>query len=34
VLADIALDGQPHQDTAALHRELTACPSGDVAATA
>jgi DNA-binding SARP family transcriptional activator len=23
VLADIALDGQPHQDTAALHRELT-----------
>jgi DNA-binding SARP family transcriptional activator len=29
VLADIALDGQPHQDTAALHRELTACPSGD-----
>jgi DNA-binding SARP family transcriptional activator len=33
-LADIALDGQPHQDTAALHRELTACPSGDVAATA
>jgi DNA-binding SARP family transcriptional activator len=33
-LADIALDGQPHQDTAALHRELTAYPSGDVAATA
>ena len=32
VLADIALDGQPHQDTAALHRELTACPSGDVPA--
>ena len=31
-LADIALDGQPHQDTAALHRELTACPSGDVSA--
>jgi DNA-binding SARP family transcriptional activator len=29
VVADIALDGQPHQDTAALHRELTACPSGD-----
>jgi DNA-binding SARP family transcriptional activator len=29
VLADIALDGQPHQDTAALHHELTACPSGD-----
>lgn len=29
VLADIALDGRPHQDTAALHRELTACPSGD-----
>jgi DNA-binding SARP family transcriptional activator len=29
VLADIALDGQPHQDTAALHRELTACASGD-----
>jgi DNA-binding SARP family transcriptional activator len=27
VLADIALDGQPQQDTAALHRELTACPS-------
>jgi DNA-binding SARP family transcriptional activator len=23
VLADVALDGQPHQDTAALHRELT-----------
>src|SRR5580704_9893712 len=32
VLADIALDGQPHQDTAALHRELTASPSGDVSA--
>src|ERR1700733_7858150 len=32
VLADIALDGQPHQDTAALHRELTACPSGDASA--
>lgn len=32
VLADIALDGQPHQDTAALHRELTACPSGDAVA--
>jgi DNA-binding SARP family transcriptional activator len=32
VLADIALDGQPHQDTAALHRELTECPSGDVSA--
>jgi DNA-binding SARP family transcriptional activator len=32
VLADIALDGRPHQDTAALHRELTACPSGDVIA--
>jgi DNA-binding SARP family transcriptional activator len=29
VLADIALDGQPHQDTAALHRELTALPSGE-----
>jgi DNA-binding SARP family transcriptional activator len=29
VLADIALDGQPHQDTAALHRELTECPSSD-----
>ena len=29
VLADIALDGQPHQDTAALHRELTACPSSE-----
>ena len=29
VLADIALDGQPPQDTAALHHELTACPSGD-----
>jgi DNA-binding SARP family transcriptional activator len=29
VLADIALDGQPHQDTVALHRELTACPSSD-----
>ena len=29
VLADIALDGRPHQDTAALHRELTARPSGD-----
>jgi DNA-binding SARP family transcriptional activator len=29
VLADIAVDGQPHQDTAALHRELTAYPSGD-----
>jgi DNA-binding SARP family transcriptional activator len=29
VLADIALDGQPHQDTAALHRELTACRCGD-----
>jgi DNA-binding SARP family transcriptional activator len=28
VLADIALDGRPHQDTAALHRELTACPAG------
>ena len=32
VLADIALDGQPDQETAALHRELTACPSGDVPA--
>ena len=29
VLADIALDGQPHQDTAALHRQLTASPSDD-----
>jgi DNA-binding SARP family transcriptional activator len=29
VLADIALDGQPHQDTAALHRELTEWPSSD-----
>jgi DNA-binding SARP family transcriptional activator len=29
VLADIALDGQPHEDTAALHRELTECPSSD-----
>jgi DNA-binding SARP family transcriptional activator len=29
VVADIALDGRPHQDTAALHRELTACPPGD-----
>jgi DNA-binding SARP family transcriptional activator len=29
VVADIALDGQPHRDTAALYRELTACPSGD-----
>jgi DNA-binding SARP family transcriptional activator len=29
VLADVALDGQPHQDTAALHRDLTGCPSGD-----
>jgi DNA-binding SARP family transcriptional activator len=28
-LADIALDGQPHPDTAALHRELTACPAAE-----
>ena len=29
VIADIALDGRPQQDTAALHRELTARPSGE-----
>jgi DNA-binding SARP family transcriptional activator len=29
VLADIALDGRPHEDTEALHRELTACPPRD-----